>query len=76
MLEKARTTSGLYSLSVGKVGELEVPLPSVSEQRALADALEVRASIVASARRAAEGEVAAIKALPASLLRRVFSAEL
>jgi type I restriction enzyme S subunit len=39
MLEKARTTSGLYSLSVGKVGELEVPLPSVSEQRALADAL-------------------------------------
>lgn len=76
MLEKARTTSGLYSLSVGKVGELEIPLPSIPEQRILSEALRTRTPIANLARQAAEGEIAAINALPASFLRRAFSGRL
>ena len=73
MLRKARTTSGLYSLSVGKVGELEVPLPSIEAQRTLVESLLLRRMIGNQARQAAEDELAAIRMLPGALLRQAFS---
>lgn len=75
MLQKARTTSGLYSLSVGKVGELEVPLPSMDEQRVLAKSLQAQRAMVDRARLAMQDEISAIRALPGALLRRAFSDE-
>ena len=33
ILERSRTTSGLYNLSVGRIKTLEIPLPSLAEQR-------------------------------------------
>lgn len=73
MLEKARTTSGLYSLSVRKVGELEVPLPALDQQRTLVESLLAQKAVADQARRAAGDEISAIRALPAALLRRAFS---
>ena len=32
ILERSRTTSGLYNLSVGRIKTLEIPLPSLAEQ--------------------------------------------
>jgi type I restriction enzyme S subunit len=75
MLEKARMTSGLYSLSVGKVGELEVPLPSMDEQQVLAESLQAQRTMVDRARLAMQDEISAIRALPGALLRRAFSEE-
>jgi type I restriction enzyme S subunit len=75
MLQKARTTSGLYSLSVGKVGELEVPLPSMDEQCVLAESLREQRTMVDRARLAMQDAISAIRALPGALLRRAFSEE-
>jgi type I restriction enzyme S subunit len=76
MVEKARSTSGLYTLSGGKVRAIEVPMPSVQQQRLTAERLTGQLRVADAARRSAESELAAINALPAALLRRAFSGEL
>ena len=40
MIEVAKTTSGLYTLSAGKVGQLKVPLPDLEVQRTAIQRLE------------------------------------
>jgi type I restriction enzyme S subunit len=73
MVEKAQTTSGLYTLPAGKVADLEVPVPSLSVQRTAISALDADAVCSRSTIAAAEAELAAIEALPAALLREAFS---
>lgn len=42
MVEKAETTSGLYTLSAGKVASLEVPVPSLGDQDGVLSVLSER----------------------------------
>jgi len=76
MLAKAETTSGLYTLSTGKVGSLEIPLPPLAEQERVAAMLEAQMSEAERVRKEAEDQLAAINALPTALLRRAFSGAL
>ena len=41
MTRLAATTSGLYTLSVGKISKIPVPLPPLDEQKAIVDLLEL-----------------------------------
>nr|WP_279342495.1 restriction endonuclease subunit S [Geotalea sp. SG265] len=43
--EVSSSTSGLYTLSTGKVGGLPVPLPSLTEQQQIADEIDRRLSV-------------------------------
>lgn len=72
MLEKAKTTTGLYTLSVNKVEELEIPVPHLSEQHSVAARLSEQMTAVEQTRKALEAQLAAINALPAALLRHAF----
>jgi type I restriction enzyme S subunit len=76
MVKKAETTSGLYTLSAGKVASLEVPLPSLSAQERILLALGERMGEVERVMKTAEEQLAAIRSLQAALLRRAFSGEL
>jgi type I restriction enzyme, S subunit len=76
MLEKARTTSGLYTLSAGKVASLEVPFPSLAEQQRIATTLTEQMAAVEKTCKALEDQLTTINQVPAALLRRAFSGEL
>jgi type I restriction enzyme S subunit len=51
---------------------LELPLPPLAEQRRIAAALKQQMAAVEKARAAAQARLAAVKALPAAILRQVF----
>lgn len=76
MIEKARTSSGLYTLSAGKVSELDIPVPPVATQAAAIVELNQRRGIGQSLMESAKDGLRAIEALPSVLLRRAFSGEL
>lgn len=76
MVEQAITTTGLYTLSVSKVEQLEVPLPSVTVQQNAAAALTQDLAIAEKCVRAVQDQLDAINVLPAALLRRAFSGDL
>lgn len=46
VLEVASSTSGLYTLSVSKVGRLPVPLPPAAEQQRIVNEVERRLSVI------------------------------
>ena len=73
MLERARSTSGLYTLSVDKVGSLQLPLPPLADQRRIATDLSLRVEAADSLIARCREELATIDALPASLLRAAFN---
>lgn len=73
MMEKARSTSGLYTLSAEKVNSLEVPLPDLPTQRRLAAELTQRLAAAERVIARCREELAAIEALPAALLRAAFN---
>jgi type I restriction enzyme S subunit len=76
MLERSRTTSGLYNLSVGRIREIEIPLPSLENQRrTVAGANQFQAK--AEALRRLQSETAAeLDALMPSILSKAFRGEL
>lgn len=73
MIEKAQTTSGLYTLSSGKVGALEVPHPPLAIQHEMVQMIESRLRSFNTVSAATADEMAAIDALPAAILRRAFA---
>ncbi|HVS39957.1 MAG TPA: restriction endonuclease subunit S [Gemmataceae bacterium] len=75
MLERARSTSGLYTLSVEKVNSLEVPLPPPALQKRIAADLSRRLADVERLTASLRGEFAAIQALPAAILRAAFNGD-
>jgi type I restriction enzyme S subunit len=76
MVKKAETTSGLYTLSAGKVASLEVPVPSLGEQESILSVLTERMGQVERLVGQAGEQLTGINSLPAALLRRAFSGEL
>lgn len=72
MIEKARTSSGLYTLSAGKVALLEIPVPSLRDQEEAIAALGASASRARAVLGAADASLAALEALPTALLRMAF----
>jgi type I restriction enzyme S subunit len=73
MVEKAMTTSGLYTLSSGKVASLEVPSPSLDKQQEVVHDLENKLENINKIEASLESQLAEIAGLPASLLREAFA---
>ncbi|MGE0367190.1 MAG: restriction endonuclease subunit S [Phycisphaerales bacterium] len=72
MMEKARSTSGLYTLSTEKVNSLQVPIPDLPTQHRIAADLSARFAAAEGVIARCREELAAIEALPAALLRDAF----
>jgi type I restriction enzyme S subunit len=67
---------GQQRVPEGYLAELEIPLPSLSEQQRIATIIKDKFAAVKKARISAEAELKAINTLPAALLRRAFNGEL
>jgi type I restriction enzyme, S subunit len=72
MVDKAKTTSGLYTLSSGKVASLEIPSPTLDMQQKLVQDLDAKLVNVYNIQASLESQLAEINRLPASLLRDAF----
>ncbi len=72
----ANSTSGLYTLSVSKVGVLPVPLPPLAEQRRIVAEVERRLSVVQQAEDTVEASLARAERLRQSILKQAFSGKL
>ena len=68
----ASSTSGLYTLSVNKVGDLPIPLPPLAEQSRIAAEVEQRLSIVAQLESVVSAAAARASRFRQSLLKRAF----
>ena len=76
MLERSRTTSGLFNLSVGRIKDIVVPVPSVTEQSAVMRELGDLERNVNSVVRLHQGSAAELDALLPALLDKAFSGSL
>ncbi len=76
VLELAKSTSGLFTLSVSKVESLPIPVPPQAEQERIATALASAARGGEEAEGATRAGLDAIAALRQSLLREAFSGRL
>jgi type I restriction enzyme S subunit len=72
MIDKARTSSGLYTLSVTKVQSLEIPVLPLDVQGRLVVRIQERARHAQALLDAAEADAKVISDLPAALLNRAF----
>ncbi len=63
----------IKNLNLEQIGDLEIPLPPLDEQKRIAAILNGQMAAVERARAAAEAQLEAAKALPAAYLRAVFS---
>jgi type I restriction enzyme S subunit len=73
LLEKAKTTTGLYTLSTGKVAALFIPQPHIDEQKLFAAQMKTEFDEVTTLRETLSSKLAAIEKIPATLLREAFS---
>jgi type I restriction enzyme S subunit len=76
MLERARSTSGLFTLSVDKIRSLQVPLPSLAAQSRIAADLSHRCEAARRLVARCREDLVAIETLPASLRRAAFHGDL
>jgi type I restriction enzyme S subunit len=72
----ASSTSGLYTLSTGKIKSVKIPLPEVAQQELLSAEAERRLSIIGVAERAITTILAGSHQLRRSLLATAFSGQL
>ena len=72
----ASSTSGLYTLSVSKVGVLPVPLPPLAEQRRIVAEVERRLSVIQQAESIVEANFIRAERLRQSILKQAFSGKL
>lgn len=72
----ARSTSGLYTLSVSKIARLTLPLPTFSEQQAIADMVSEQFSMLDHLNADIGSKFAATQALKQSILHRAFTGQL
>ena len=66
----------MYTLSVGKVSALPIPLPPLAEQRRIVAEVERRLSIVKQGEAAVEEGLARVEGLRQSILKQAFSGKL
>lgn len=76
MIQKAMTTSGLYTLSAGKVAALEIPMPSMTGQRKIVETLNKQIPTAENACEIIKGQFETINTLPSALLRQAFTGKL
>ena len=72
----ASSTSGLYTLSVGKIEKLPFALPPTTEQEAVAEAVEDHLSIIEHLEADIEAKLKSAQALRQSILRHAFTGQL
>ena len=75
-LVKKGSGSTFEAINRDDLKSFEIPIPTLPEQRRIAEVLKKQMSTVEMACTAAEVELAAINALPAALFRRAFNGEL
>jgi type I restriction enzyme, S subunit len=75
MMRKAQTTSGLYTLSAGKVESLAVPCPPVALQANVERFLAIQLEAVEDMISTFQQELQTIESLPGAILHRVFEGE-
>ncbi len=68
MIEKAKTTSGLYTLSVNKVGDLRVPSPDKEVQDAVVAGVRPRLALSGALTEALSTQAAALASMRTSLI--------
>ena len=73
MIDKAETTSGLYTLSTSKVNSLEIPIPFLDLQVNLMKRIEEKRTQIANITCALEEEYQAIYKISSALLRQAFT---
>ena len=76
MQERARTTSGLYSLSTGKIKTITIPKATVSEQQEIVRLLDNLLSREQATITACEEALTTVDTLKKSILARAFRGEL
>jgi restriction endonuclease S subunit len=72
----ASSTSGLYTLSVGKVSRIPVPLPPLAEQRRIVAEIERRLSVIEEIEALANANLKRAERLRQSILKRAFEGNL
>lgn len=72
----ASSTSGLYTLSVNKVGKLSVALPPLTEQKRIVEEVERRLSVIDEMEVAVEANLKRAARLRQSILKKAFEGKL
>lgn len=72
MIERAATTTGLFTLSTSKVGSLELPILPLAEQRRIIARIEKSLAQADALTASAKARLADLDRLPAALLREAF----
>lgn len=76
VFQVAASTSGLYTLSVGKISSLPVPLPPLEEQHEIVAEVDQRLSIVDELEAQVEANLKRASRLRQCILRRAFEGKL
>lgn len=76
VMDVAASTSGLYTLSVGKISRLPVPLPPLTEQQQIVAEVERRLSIINQAEAGVEASLKRVERVRQSILRMAFAGQL
>jgi len=72
---RLRTSAGIHKINLANLSTVEVPLPSLADQRRIAARLSEQLAEIDRAKAALAAQRAAIGLLPPALLREVFGAE-
>ncbi len=72
----ASSTSGLYTLSIGKIEKLPLALPPTDEQEAIVEAVEDQLSVIDHVEADLDAKLASAQALRQSILRHAFIGKL
>jgi len=76
VMDVAASTSGLYTLSVGKISRLPLPLPPLAEQQQIVAEVERRLSVIEQVEIAVKASLKRAERLRQSILKMAFSGRL